>query len=199
MVAILSALSISAAAGLRIALPLLLIGLLYSDQQLWANVPLLAKVPPPIALGVLVSWSLAELVLSKKQLGQRVLQFVHLVLSPWVGAIASIAVVRTTYPEITEQLVWIIAAVGGLLALVLQLVQAGWFFQLRGLPLWFIFVQDFLCVILVCLAFGAPKQGALIALMLIWLTIRSSTEWQRRYRGQGGDRHNPRQGKLEPD
>lgn len=96
---------------------------------------------------------------------------------------------------------WIIAIVGGLLALVLQLVQAGWFYRLRGLPLWVIFVQDALCIALVLFAFDAPRQGALIAMLLLWLAIRSSKEWYRWYRKQGklGLLGNPRQGKRDPD
>ena len=73
---------------------------------------------------------------------------------------------------------------GGLLALVLQLVQAGWFYRLRGLPLWVIFAQDVLCVFLVIFALDAPKQGGLIAMLLLWFAIRSSKEWYRWYTHQ---------------
>jgi hypothetical protein len=61
-------------------------------------------------------------------------------------------------------------------------VQIGWFYRLRGIPLWIVFIEDALCVFLVVLAFDAPKKGGLIALMLLWLAIRSSKEWQRIYR-----------------
>lgn len=198
MIEVLAALSLSAAASMRIALPLLLIGLLYSDD-LWANVPILSQIHPQVVLGVLVSWSLAELFLSKERLGQRVLQLVQVVGSPVVGAIVGITVARTAQME--SWMSWILGIVGGLLASVLQLVQIGWFYRLRGLPLWVVFVQDFLCVSLVLLAFDAPQQGGLIALLLLWLTIRSSAEWRRWYRDQAkdGDRNNPRKGKQEPD
>jgi len=98
-------------------------------------------------------------------------------------------------------MLWIIGVVGGLLALVLQLVQAGWFYRLRGLPLWVIFVQDALCIALVLFAFDAPRQGGLIAMLLLWLAIRSSKEWYCWYRSQGipGGLGNPRQGKRDPD
>jgi hypothetical protein len=82
MVEILAILSISAATGMRIALPLLVIGLL-QRESLWASVPLLSQVPPPLVLGVLVSWSLVELLFSKDRLAQRLLQIVELVCSPW--------------------------------------------------------------------------------------------------------------------
>ena len=198
MIEVLAALSLSAAASMRIALPLLLSGLLYSDD-LWANVPILSQIHPQVVLGVLVSWSLAELFLSKERLGQRVLQLVQVVGSPVVGAIVGITVARTAQME--AWMSWILGSVGGLLASVLQLVQIGWFYRLRGLPLWVVFVQDFLCVSLVLLAFDAPQQGGLIALLLLWLTIRSSAEWRRWYRAQAkdGDRNNPRKGKQEPD
>ncbi|GAB4227746.1 MAG: DUF4126 domain-containing protein [Elainellaceae cyanobacterium] len=198
MIEVLAALSLSAAAGMRIALPLLLIGLLYSDN-LWANVPLLSHIYPPIVLGVLVSWSLAELFLTKEPLGQRVLQLVQLVGSPIVGAIVGITVARTA--QLEAWMSWILGIVGGLLALVLQLVQVGWFYRLRKLPLWVVFLQDLLCVTLVLLAFDAPQQGGLIALLLLWLTIRSSAEWRRWYQAQANphDRRHPRRHKQDPD
>lgn len=198
MIEILAALSLSAAVGMRIALPLLLIGLLYSDN-LWANVPILSQIHPQVVLGVLVSWSLVEIFLTKERLGQRVLQFIQLIFSPIVGAIVGITVARTAQME--PSMSWILGGVGGLLALVLQLVQVGWFYRLRGLPIWVIFLQDFLCVALVLLAFDAPQQGGIIALLLLWLTMRSSTEWRRWYKGQAaaGDRHHPRRHKQDPD
>ncbi|HEY9660283.1 MAG TPA: DUF4126 domain-containing protein [Allocoleopsis sp.] len=198
MIEVLAALSLSAAAGMRIALPLLLIGLLYSND-LWANVPILSHFHPQVVLGVLVSWSLVELLLTKEPIGQRVLQVVQLVFSPAVGAIAGITVARTA--QMQDWMIWILGITGGLVALVIQLVQVGWFYRLRGLPLWVIFLQDFLCVTLVLLAFDAPQQGGIIALLLLWLTIRSSAEWRRWYRAQArpGDRKHPRRHKQEPD
>lgn len=198
MVELLAALSLAAAAGMRVALPLLLIGLLYSDN-LWVNVPILSSIPQPIVLGVLVSWSLVELLISKEPLGMRFLQLVQLMFSPVVGAIAGVTVARTA--DLDNWLLWVISIVCGLLALVLQLVQVGWFYRLRGMPLWVVFLQDFLCVSLVLFAFDAPQQGGLIALLLLWLAIRSSKEWRRWYQAQAnpGDRHSPRKGKQEPD
>ncbi len=198
MVEVLAALSLSAAVGMRIALPLLLLGLLYSDN-LWANVPLLSQMPPPLVLGGLVSWSLVELLWSKERLGQRLLQIVQLLFSPIVGGIVGLTVARTG--EMESSMGWILAIVGGLVALVLQLVQVGWSYRLRGLPIWVIFIQDFLCVALALLAFDAPKQGGLLVLLLLWITIRSSTEWRRWYRSQATRRRqtNPREDKLDPD
>jgi hypothetical protein len=181
MIELLAALSASAAAGMRIALPLLLIGLLKVD--LWSDVPVLSYFPPQVVVGVLVSWSLFELFASKKLLGQRILQVIQLIFSPIVGAIMGMAIAQAT--EISAWLMWVIAVTGGLLALVLQLVQAGWFYRLRGLPLWVIFAQDILCVFLVIFALDAPKQGGLIAMLLLWFAIRSSTEWYRWYTYQG--------------
>jgi hypothetical protein len=198
MIEVLAALSLSAAAGMRVALPLLLIGLLYSNN-LWANVPILSQLSPRLVLGVLVSWSLAEILLSKERIGQRVLQIVQLLFSPLVGAIAGVTVANTAGLE--PWLTWVIGVTGGLLALVLQLVQVGWFYRLRGLPVWMIFLQDFLCIALVLFAFDAPRQGGIIALLLLWLAIRSTKEWQRWYKEQAapGDRRHPRRRKQKPD
>jgi hypothetical protein len=173
---LLAVLSGSAAAGMRIALPLLVIGLL-SGSNAWANVPLLNRVSPPIVMGILVSWSLIEIFASKNRLGQRVLQLVQLLLSPVVGALIGVTIAQAT--EVSPWLIGILGGVGGLLAFVLQLVQVGWFYRLQGLPLWIVFVQDALCVCLVLFAFDAPKQGGIIALLLLWLAIRSAQAWQR--------------------
>ncbi len=203
MVGLLAALSASAAGGMRIALPLLLIGLLRIDK-LWSEIPLLCRVNPQVAIAILVSWSLLELFASKTFVGMRVLQIVQIIFSPIVGAIMGIAIAQvSSIDEIVAHpwMLWIIGVVGGLLALVLQLVQAGWVYRLRGLPIWMIFLQDVLCISLVLFAFDAPRQGGLIAMMLLWLAIRSSKEWYGWYRSQEipGDRGNPRQSKRNPD
>ncbi|MGL5082579.1 MAG: DUF4126 domain-containing protein [Microcoleaceae cyanobacterium] len=189
MIELLAALSASAAAGIRIALPLLLIGLLRDD--LWSNVPLLSACPPQLIVGMLVSWSLFELFASTKLLGQRILQIVQLIFSPIVGAIMGVAVAQIAL--LPPWLSWILGLTGGLLALVLQLVQAGWLYRLRGLPLWAILAQDILCISLVVFALGDPQRGGLIALLLLWLAIRSSKEWYRWYRIQ-----RPRHPRLPP-
>lgn len=180
MIELLAALSAAAAVGMgRIALPLLLIGLL-QGENLWSRVPFLSLIPPQVVVGVLTSWSLFELFASKKLLGQRVLQIIHLLCSPIVGSIMGVAVAEAA--DAPGWLIILISIVGGLLALVLQLVQVGWFFRLRGLPLWAVFVQDALCVVLVLLALDAPRQGGLVAMILLWLAIRSSSEWYRWYK-----------------
>ncbi|OAB58624.1 hypothetical protein AY600_16555 [Phormidium willei BDU 130791] len=178
MVEILAALSASAAAGLRIGLPLLMVGLVKTN--LWSDVPILSNFSPSVVVGVLAAWSFCELFASKQLIGQRVLQLIQLVFSPIAGAIVGMAVAQLA--EIEDWQVGVIGIVGGLLALVLQLVQTGWFFRLRGLPLWAIWVQDALSVVLVLFAFDAPQQGGLIALLLLWLAIRSSSAWYRWHR-----------------
>ena len=178
VIGLLAALSASAAAGMRIALPLLVIGLLNSGS-LWSNVPLLSYIHPQVLIGVLTSWSLFELFGSKKLLGQRVLQVIQLVFSPLAGALMGITVAKITHLGIYS--IWLVGIVGGLLALVLKLVQVGWFFRLRGIPIWLIMIEDVLCVFLVLFAFKAPEEGGLIAMLLLWLAIRSSKEWRRWY------------------
>ena len=61
----------------------------------------------------------------------------------------------------------------------LTLVQVGWFFRLRGIPIWLVCLEDILCIGLVFFAFNAPQEGGLIALLLLWLAIRSSNSWRR--------------------
>lgn len=178
MIELLAALSASAAAGMRIALPLLVVGLLQGDN-LWSRVPILSLISPSVVLGVLTSWSLIELFASKKLLGQRVLQVVQLVFSPIVGAMMAIAVC-----EATGTPTWLIGLIGGLFAFVLQIVQVGWFYRWRGLPLWVVFIQDALCVALVFFAFKAPQQGGIIALILLLLAVRSSHKLHSWYLGQ---------------
>lgn len=201
MIGLLAALSAAAAGGMRIALPLLLIGLLQSDD-LWARVPLLSSLNPQVAIAVLVSWSLFELFASKKLLGQRLLQTVQLAFSPFVGGIMGMAIAQLTFVGEETDAPWfvlaIIGVVGGLLALVLQLVQVGWFYRLGRLPVWAILAQDILCVSLVLFAFDAPTEGAIIALLLLWLAIRSSQQWYRWYIAQGA-KQNPRSHKQKPD
>lgn len=182
MIELLAALSAAAAAGMRIAMPLLIIGLL---QGLWSDVPLLAKIPSAFILAILTSWSLIELFASKKLLGQRILQVVYLLFSPIVGAFIAIAAAKSS--EVPS---WLFGVIGGSLAFLLQLVQAGWFYRWRGLPLWIVFTQDALCFLLVLFSVKAPQLGGLIALILLALALRSSKAlylWylQQHKRGEG--------------
>ncbi|MGA7935791.1 MAG: DUF4126 domain-containing protein [Kovacikia sp.] len=197
MIELLAVLSASAAAGMRVALPLLLI-VLYGGN-LWAQVPILSHISPTLGLFVLVTWSLIELIFSKDRLGMRVLQIFQLLFSPIVGAIMGIAVARIT--GVSGWLVDLLGAIGGLLALVLKLVQVGWSYRLRYIPLWVLFAEDTLCVLLVLFALDAPKQGGLIALLLLWLALRSSKEWYRWYVAQSllAIKGHPRQHKQDPD
>lgn len=172
---ILAVLSASAAAGMRIALPLLVIGFFYS-QELWSNVPVLRYVDSRIIATTLIAWSLFELFGSKKLLGQRILQVFQLILSPFVGGLISLTVARVANIEFCP--LWLIGIIGGIFALILTLVQVGWFFRLRGIPIWVVVIEDVLCVILILLAFTSPAKGGIIALLLLWLAIRSSKTWR---------------------
>ena len=178
LTSILAVLAISAAAGMRIALPLLIISLM-DNQSFWSNVPFLSRIHPQLVLSILISWSLFELFGSKQLLGQRTLQVIQLTLSPIAGFLLAVAVGKIFEYE-TLQL-WLIGISGGLLALLLQLVQAGWFFRLRGIPPWMAVSKDVLSILLVLYAFKAPEEGGLIAMMLLWLAIRSSSEWKKSY------------------
>ena len=137
MIEILAALSAAAATGIRIALPLLVIGLL-QGEKLWSGVPILSSIYPPVVLGVLTSGSLVELIPS-----------------------------------------WLIGVIGGSLAFMLQLVQAGWFYRWRSLPQWLPFLQDGLSVLLVYLAVQVPLAGGIIALFLLGLAVYNSQQLHR--------------------
>lgn len=173
---ILAVLAVSAAAGMRVALPLLIIGFV-ENREFWSNVPLLNRIHPQVVLAVLISWSLFELLGSKQLLGQRVLQLIQLAFSPLAGLLLAMTVAGLVDYD-TIQL-WLIGISGGLLAFVLQLVQVGWFFRLRGIPPWVAAGEDILSVLLVIYAFNAPEEGGLIAMMLLWLAIRSSSAWKK--------------------
>ena len=97
MVGLLAALSASAAGGMRIALPLLLIALLRIDK-LWSEIPLLSGVHPQVAIAILVSWSLLELFASKTFVGLRVLQPVVQGCSPALAPVAAISAAVVAAP-----------------------------------------------------------------------------------------------------
>lgn len=195
---LLAVLSISAAAGFRLALPLLMIGFLSGD--LWAQVPILSQFPPTLVVGALVSWALAELTFSKERLLQRLFQSIELFLSPVVGAIAGITIARNFNLE-TWWLPLLLGFLGGTLALALHLVQVGWLYRLRTPSISLILGADILCVCLVFFAFDAPHQGGLIALLLLWLALRTSNIWRRWYIAQADPHHRkrPRLMKRDPD
>ncbi len=172
MLEVLAILSLSAAGGLRLALPLLMIGLV-QGEALWSHVPVLSRFSPAWVVGVLTGWSFLELFIVTQPWGQRLLLLVQLLFSPAVGAILGM-----TLADLTDSPAWLIGSIGGLLALVLQLVQVGWFYRLGKLPRWFLVGQDLLCVLLVLFGFHAPRQGGLIALLLLWLAIRSVRDWR---------------------
>lgn len=178
IIGFLAVLSASVAAGMRIALPLLVILLLYSDQ-LVANLPLIGWLPPPVLIAIFTMWAVVELFGSKQLLGQRVLQVVELIFSPVAGLVLSLTVAQVLALEFRP--LWLVGLLGALVAFVFKLVLTGWFFRLRGLPLWWTLAEDFLCVALVLFAFRSPQQGGVIAMMLLWLAMRSSTEWKRYY------------------
>jgi hypothetical protein len=174
---LLAVLSAAAAAGFRLALPLLVIGLIRGHT--WEEVPFLSRLHPDLVLAILSFWSLFELFGSKNLLGQRILQVFALIGSPIVGGMIGATVAGTT--GAAGQPLWLFALLGGFLALAIKLVRVGWFFRLRGLPVWVAAIEDILCVGLVFFAFSAPEKGGVIALFLLWLVIRSATIWRRRF------------------
>ncbi len=175
LVQILAILSASAAGGMRIGLPLMIIVLVYRNQ-LWSDLPVLSILQPQVIVVILITWSLFEFFGTKKFLGLRIIQLVQLFFSPFVGAIMAISVARLMKVELIY--FWIICLIGALLAFVLKSVQVGWFFRLGRMPLALIIAEDILSGILVLFALKAPENGGLIAMLLLWLALRSSTEWR---------------------
>jgi len=182
MTELLAVLALSAAIGLRVALPLLVLGLMSGDR-LWSQVPLLAHLPPTLVMGGLVSGSLLELILSKSRLSQPLLHSVELLLSPVVGLMVGVALVRSL--GIPGWLQAVIALIGGLVALVIQLVQIGWFYRAHRPGVWGGVLVDALCLLLVFSALTLPRLGGLLALGLLWLVIRTADSWRSGLRGLG--------------
>jgi hypothetical protein len=162
---ILAALSTSAAAGIRMTLPLLVLGLL-QGENFWYNVPVLSSIYPPVVLGILTSCCLIELIASKNLLGQRLLQIVYLPLCPIFGVMLAIAPTQVI-PKI------LVGLVGGFVALLLQLIQAGWFYRWNRFALWLSFLQDGLCILLIYLALKLPQVGGILALVLLGVAVYS--------------------------
>lgn len=178
----LAILSASAAGGLRVGLPLLIVVLVQLERR---DIPLFPSLHLQVIVGILISWSLFELVGNKRLMGLRAIQIVQLLASPIVGGFLAVTVARLLAVSLSP--VWLLGLVGGLLALVLKLVQVGWFFRLGRIPLVVIFIEDLLSALLIIFSLKAPKQGGLIALLLLWIALRSSTEWRRQYlRGRKG-------------
>jgi hypothetical protein len=175
---VLAVLSISAAAGFRLALPLLLIGLM--SGAWWSQVPVLSNLPPVLVVASLASWTAVELIFSKQVFIQRIIQSAELFLSPFVGAIAGVTLARTF--QLDSWLTLLLGSLGSLMALVIHLVQVGWLYRLKRPPHWVVFAEDFICVCLVLFAFDAPHQGGLIALVLVWLALRTSHSWRQWHR-----------------
>ncbi len=179
---LLAVLALSAALGLRIALPLLVLGLM-SGSGLWSQVPILANLPPTLVMGGLVSGALLELILSKQRFSRPLLHSTELLLSPIVGLMAGLALVHPL--GIAGWLQGVIALIGGLVALVIQLVQIGWFYRPRQPPLWGMFLVDALCLLLTLSAFTVPQVGGMLSLLLLWLVIRTADGWRGGLRGLG--------------
>jgi hypothetical protein len=173
MFGMLAVLSISAAAGMRLALPLLIIGLLQND--LWEKVPLLNYINPQILVGILAAWSFLEVFIAKKTVGKRIIQVIELIFSPLVGAVMAMTVAKITGMDISS--IWITGVVGGLFALVIQFVKVGWFFRLGKIPVWVMFAEDILCVCLVLFSLRLPRFGGILALLILWFAIRTSQSW----------------------
>lgn len=178
MIPILAVLAAAAAGGFRLAMPLLLVLVLRREDG-WEQVPVLGQFSPAVTLGILSSWTVWELVAPVHPWGVRLVQPLQVVFSPFVGWI--LGVVTAQVVGIPTGVRDLMGLMGSALALLLQLVQVGWFYRWGRFPAWVILVQDGLCGLLIVFALQAPQQGGLIALMLLWLALRMSKDWQRQF------------------
>ncbi|MEN9233685.1 MAG: DUF4126 domain-containing protein [Gloeomargarita sp. DG02_1_bins_92] len=178
MASILAVLAAAAAGGFRLAMPLLFVLILRREDG-WEQLPVLGQFSPAVTLGVLTGWTLWELLASAHPWGVRWLQPLQVLLSPWVGWI--LGVMTAQVMEIPTGLRSLMGLMGSALALLLQLVQVGWLYRWGRFPAWLVLVQDGLCGLLVVFALKAPQSGGLIALMLLWLALRMSKDWQRQF------------------
>ncbi|MEN9216158.1 MAG: DUF4126 domain-containing protein [Gloeomargarita sp. HHBFW_bins_162] len=178
MIPILAVLAAAAAGGFRLAMPLLLVLVLRREDG-WEQVPVLGQFSPAVTLGILTSWTIWELVASAQPWGVRVVQPLQVLFSPVVGWILGVMTAQVV--GIPAGLQSVMGLVGSALALLLQLVQVGWLYRWGRFPAWLVLVQDGLCGLLIVFALQAPHQGGLIALMLLWLALRMSKDWQRQF------------------
>ncbi|AFZ46951.1 hypothetical protein Cyast_0979 [Cyanobacterium stanieri PCC 7202] len=178
MIQVLAIISASASGGFRLGLPLLIIGLANVDK-LWSDIPLLNRIHPEVLFAILVSITIFEIFGTKKLIGLRVIQLIQLILSPFVGALLAIGAANWTNLENAP--VWIIGIVGALIALVLRFVLVGLFFRWGKMPILLTISEDILAMILALFALVAPENGGLIAMLLILLALRISSEWRQWY------------------
>ncbi|MCS7031505.1 MAG: DUF4126 domain-containing protein [Gloeomargarita sp. SKYG116] len=188
MAAVLAVLAAAAAGGFRLAFPLLLI-LVLQREEAWEQIPVVGRWSPALTLGLLTSWAVWELIAPLHPWGVRLQQPLQVVLSPPVGWL--LGVVTAQLMKMPPGFQNLMGYVGAALALLLQLVQVGWLYRRGTFPLWVVLTQDGLCALLAIFALKAPTQGGLIALMLVWLALRTAKAWQRQFqqhrRPQGPD------------
>jgi len=175
MIQVLAVISAAASGGFRLGLPLLIIGLANVDK-LWSEIPLLNRIQPEVLLAILVSVTIFVILGTKRMIGLRIIQIIQLILSPVVGAILAVGAANGTNLEYVP--LWIIAVTGGLFALVLRFVLVGLFFRWGKMPIILTVSEDILAMILALLALTSPENGGLIAMLLLLLALRISSEWR---------------------
>jgi len=175
MIQVLAVISAAASGGFRLGLPLLIIGLANVDK-LWSEIPLLNRIQPEVLLAILVSVTIFEILGTKRMIGLRIIQIIQLILSPVVGAILAVGAANWTNLEYVP--LWIIAVTGGLFALVLRFVLVCLFFRWGKMPIILTVSEDILAMILALLALTSPENGGLIAMLLLLLALRISSEWR---------------------
>jgi Domain of unknown function (DUF4126) len=183
LILFLASLSAASAGGIRLGLPLLLLVFINGAQTENGFVHFLTQ---PFMLGILLAWTLVEVVASKTAIGQRVVRLVQFGLTPLVAGILAAAFWSGNFGTGVG-----VALLGALLASVLQLVQSGFLFRIGPLPLWASFLQDILCGLLVVLACYAPPLGAGLGLVLLVLALRQAQSWRKQFKPRLAQNQNP--------
>ncbi|NJK52973.1 MAG: DUF4126 domain-containing protein [Leptolyngbyaceae cyanobacterium SU_3_3] len=160
--------------------------------------PILCNVSPPIVLAILVSWSLLEIFASKHRFGLRSLQIVQLLLSPLVGAIMGLAIAQAT--DVPGWVVGLLGGSGGLAGIGFTARAGGMVLPIERFTIVGNFSTGYAVYLPGDACLRCPKQGGIIALLLLWLAIRTSKNWQRWYRQQAHPQQkNPRRYLQDPD
>jgi DNA-binding transcriptional LysR family regulator len=174
LIILFASLSAASAGGIRLGLPLLLLVFMGGAPAENGFVHFLTQ---PFMFGILLAWTLVEVVASKTAIGQRVVRLVQFGLTPVIAGTLAAAFWSGNF--------WAGVGVvlsGSLLASVLQLVQSGFLFRIGPLPLWASVFQDVLCGLLVVLACYAPSLGAGLGLLLLVLALRQAQSWRKQFK-----------------
>ncbi len=179
LLTILASLALAAAASLRTSLALFCLALVsFLGDYTGPLAPWLAH---PVTVALLCFWAAIEVVAARTFLGGRLIQSVQFFVAPFAG-IAMVAVFTPSMGAVHDLAV---AAAGGAVATILQVVYMGAFFRRGRLPHHFQFLKESLCVALVLLALGMPSLAGLVVFVLLWLALQQAYHWRQHFNRPG--------------